>query len=595
MPKVCRWVLRFGCGVALVLPALVLAGWILDVEPLKRVAPALVAMNPLTALCFLLCGLSLVGFCGDEEVETISAWQQLAAFVVVLVAALKLGGIRFGFDLGLDQILFPHKLDLGPIPNRMAPTTALNFLLLGAALLLTERSARRGGGRLAQLLALAVALIGLLALVGYCYGVTSLTGIARFIPMALHTAFGFVALACALLCAQPRSGWMARLTNDGAGGMMLRHLLAMIVGAPLLLGWLILSGHRARFYDADFAFSLFVLCVVIVFSALIWSNAVMLDRKESERDLADEALRKARDELEVRVQERTADLSKVIAEIGRGIAVLGSTANEIVGSTGQLAQGASHTAVALSETTVTIEELRQTAQLASEKADGVAARAQTTAAISESGRRAAEEMRVGTQEIRQQMDSIAVGMVRLSEQSRAISEIISAVEDLARQSNLLAVNAAIEAAKAGENGKGFAVVAQAVKFLAEQSKAATAQVRTILGDIQKATHSAALLTEQGNKAVETGVQRSDEAGESIVALGENVMQAANASTQIATSSREQLSGIEQVVIAMQHIKNVSAENLESAMQLKAHAKKLEELGTQLQELSSRYDLGIGAA
>src|SRR5206468_6485887 len=89
--------------------------------------------------------------------------------------------------------------------------------------------------------------------------------------------------------------------------------------------------------------------------------------------------------------------------------------------------------------------------------------------------------------IQTQMESIADSVVKLSEQGQAIGEIIATVNDLAEQSNLLAVNASIEAAKAGEQGKGFAVVAQEVKSLAEQSKQATAQVRNLLNDIQKAT------------------------------------------------------------------------------------------------------------
>ncbi len=110
--------------------------------------------------------------------------------------------------------------------------------------------------------------------------------------------------------------------------------------------------------------------------------------------------------------------------------------------------------------------------------------------------------------IQTHMDSIAASIVRLSDQSQAIGEIIASVNDLAEQSNLLAVNAAIEAAKAGEQGKGFAVVAQEVRSLAEQSKQATAQVRNILGDIQKATSAAVMATEQGSKAVEAGVKQS---------------------------------------------------------------------------------------
>src|SRR5439155_7510542 len=101
----------------------------------------------------------------------------------------------------------------------------------------------------------------------------------------------------------------------------------------------------------------------------------------------------------------------------------------------------------------------------------------------------------GMESIRQQMSTVAGSILSLSAQGQAIGEIIATVDDLAAQSKLLALNASIEAAKAGDEGKGFAVVAQEVRALAEQSKLATMQVRGILNDIKKARSSAVLATE----------------------------------------------------------------------------------------------------
>jgi methyl-accepting chemotaxis protein len=181
-------------------------------------------------------------------------------------------------------------------------------------------------------------------------------------------------------------------------------------------------------------------------------------------------------------------------------------------------------------------------------------------------------------------------VVRLSEQGQAIGEIIATVNDLAEQSNLLSVNAAIEAAKAGEQGKGFAVVAQEVKSLAEQSKQATAQVRTILGDIQKATTAAVLATEQGSKAVEAGVAQSAEAGESIRQLADSVIDAAQAATQISASSQQQLVGTDQVALAMENIRQASAQNVAGTRQTEIAARNLHELGLRLKQLVVQYKL-----
>ncbi len=153
---------------------------------------------------------------------------------------------------------------------------------------------------------------------------------------------------------------------------------------------------------------------------------------------------------------------------------------------------------------------------------------------------------------------------------------------------MLAVNAAIEAVKAGEQGKGFAIVAQEVKSLAEQSKQATVQVRAILGDIQKATSTAGLTTEQGSKAVEVGVQLSGNVDESIRMLSESIEEAAQAATQIAVSAQQQLMGLDQVVLAMQNIGQASAQNAVSAQQTENAAKNLHELGQKLKQLAAQY-------
>jgi len=285
-----------------------------------------------------------------------------------------------------------------------------------------------------------------------------------------------------------------------------------------------------------------------------------------------------------------ANLREQISGLAEGTNVLGSAASEIVAATAQLAASSSESAAAVSETTTTVEEVRQTAQVASQKAKMVSDTAQKAMQISQGGRKAAEEAGTGMVRIRQQMEAIAASMMQLSEQSQAIGQIIAVVEDLASQSTLLAVNAAIEAAKAGEQGKGFGVVAQEVKSLAEQSRAATNQVRTILGDIQKATTAAVLVTEQGNKAVEAGERQTSAAGDSIHALAGSVSDAAQAATQIAASSQQQLVGVDQVAGAMESIKQASVQNVASAKQLEISARNLNELGQRLKQMTERYKM-----
>ncbi|MDB6100357.1 MAG: methyl-accepting chemotaxis sensory transducer [Gammaproteobacteria bacterium] len=284
----------------------------------------------------------------------------------------------------------------------------------------------------------------------------------------------------------------------------------------------------------------------------------------------------------------TDNLRRQIGGMVEGAAVLGSAASEIVAATAQFASGASESAAAVTETTTTVEEIRQTAQLASQKAKAVADTAQKALQISHNGRKSTEDVATGMNRIRKQMEAIAESIVRLSEQGQTIGQIIATVEDLAAQSNLLAVNAAIEAAKAGEHGKGFGVVAQEVKSLAEQSRQATDRVRTILGDIQKATTAAVMATEQGGKAVEAGGTQTEMAGVSIGALAGSVIEAAQAATQIAASSQQQLVGMDQVAGAMENIKQASTQNVASAKQLETAARNLNDLGQRLKHLAESY-------
>jgi methyl-accepting chemotaxis protein len=286
--------------------------------------------------------------------------------------------------------------------------------------------------------------------------------------------------------------------------------------------------------------------------------------------------------------EMAKNLRRTIGDVAEGVGVLAAAASEITASTTQVAAGSAEAAVAVSQTTTTVEEVKQTAQVSAQKARHVSDTAQKSVQFSQGGRRAVEESIAGMRNIQQQVDLIGRSIVKLAEQSQAIGEIIATVNDLAEQSNLLAVNAAIEAAKAGDQGKGFAVVAQEIKSLAEQSKQATAQVRTILGDIQKATNGAVLATEQGAKAVDAGAQLSTQLGESIRQLADSISEASQAATQIAASAQQQLAGMDQVALAMQNINQASNQNVASTRQAEGAAQNLHELGVRLKSLVERY-------
>jgi methyl-accepting chemotaxis protein len=256
----------------------------------------------------------------------------------------------------------------------------------------------------------------------------------------------------------------------------------------------------------------------------------------------------------------------------------------------QLATSASETSSAISEVTTTAEEVKQTSEVASEKAEYVAQSADATTRISHAGKQATENTMIGIDRIKEEMNAIAESTVQLSAQTKSIEDIINTVADIADQSNILSVNAAIEAAKAGEHGKGFSVVAQEVKSLSTQSKDATNQVREILNDIQKATSTAVMATERGTKSVAQAIELSEQAGDAIDRLSDRVTESSEAAMQITASNQQQLSGMDQLSQAMESINDATQQNLDGVKQIEDAIKNLETMAQTLKTITSSYKI-----
>jgi methyl-accepting chemotaxis protein len=269
------------------------------------------------------------------------------------------------------------------------------------------------------------------------------------------------------------------------------------------------------------------------------------------------------------------------------VTALSDSEQRIAAVLSELASNAQETLAAVTETTTIVDEVRQTAEVSSHKARKVSEEAQRVMQVSERGKTATDDTVEGMARIREQMSAIADGMMQLNSQSKMIGEIITTVDDLSQQSNLLSVNASIEASKAGEHGKGFSVVAQEVKNLSRESKEATARVRRILNDITKASSSATVSTELGNKAVASGEDVVKQAKQAIMALSDSINQASQTATQIEVSSQQQLVGMQQVVAAMDSVKEASNHNVKSVRELEQAVHDLNELGKRLRNILSQ--------
>jgi methyl-accepting chemotaxis protein len=295
-------------------------------------------------------------------------------------------------------------------------------------------------------------------------------------------------------------------------------------------------------------------------------------------------------ELGVNLNAMVSGLSDITASIREATAGVSAATSEILAATTQQMASSTEQDAAVTQTVTTVEEVRATVKQTADRAQAVADASRQSLDVSRAGQMAIADTVEGMKSIRQRVESIAETILMLSERTQQIGEIITTVNEIADQSKLLALNAGIEAARAGEEGKGFAVVAMEVRQLAEQSREATARVRSILGEIQKATNTAVMVTEEGTKGAESGMVLVERAGEAIQELTATIQEAAQAAQQIAASTHQQISGIEQLVTAMQSIKQASTQTAASTRQAEVSAKDMTGMASKMEQAVSRYNL-----
>ena len=271
-------------------------------------------------------------------------------------------------------------------------------------------------------------------------------------------------------------------------------------------------------------------------------------------------------------------------EVGNAVGHIQSSSAELEAAASQQANGGREQASAMNEITTTISELLITSRQISESAQRVSRIAEDTATAARTGDATIEQTRASMAAIRSQVDQIVQHMLALGEKSQQIGGVVDLVSELAEQTNILAINATIEASGAGEWGRRFAVVAEEIRKLADRTAGSAKEIRTLIDDVRGAVNTTVMATEIGVKAVDAGARTFDEATDSFNQIAQLVATTNDATREIELSTKQQTTAVEQVNLAASDTARVTRETEASATQTKQTASHLNGLSTELLQL-----------
>jgi twitching motility protein PilJ len=279
---------------------------------------------------------------------------------------------------------------------------------------------------------------------------------------------------------------------------------------------------------------------------------------------------------------------KVLERVRKAAIDVQASANDILIASEEMSSGAVQQDQEITNTSSAVEQLTVSMKQVSNNAEASAEAARRALDAAEQGNRSVRDTLEGMQRIRSSVQATAKRIKTLGDRSLEISEIVKVINDITEQTNLLALNAAIEAARAGEAGRGFAVVADEVRKLAEHSRSATKDIAALIKAIQAETNDAVVVMEEGTREVEIGARLADQAGRALDAISTVVRQSAELVQEISLASKQQVRGTEGVANAMQIISNITRQTSQGARQTARTVEQLVHMSEQLNEALSQF-------
>src|SRR5437899_4053224 len=285
-----------------------------------------------------------------------------------------------------------------------------------------------------------------------------------------------------------------------------------------------------------------------------------------------------------------AEIAAIIAEVRVAAMQVSVSANQMSGSTGRMAQGVQDQAREAARVASAVSALTQLVRQVAESAQSSAAAAREALDAAQRGDAAVRDSLQGMQRIRGEVQAISKKIKSLGDRSMEISEIVNTIEDIASQTNLVALNAAIEAAGAGEAGLRFAVVAEEVRKLAERSGKAANDIVVLIKGVQTETQQAVVAMEEGTREVEAGFKVTVEAGERLHQIGEISQKSAALALEISQATQDQVRGVEGGAVAVQSIAGVAVETEKAVLETRKTMDQMVRVAEALTASLARFKL-----
>jgi len=283
----------------------------------------------------------------------------------------------------------------------------------------------------------------------------------------------------------------------------------------------------------------------------------------------------------------------VINSLTEAVHATASASNQISSSTEELAAGTQEQSAQTGEIASAVNQMTATIVQTTRHAGEAASTAKQAGDNAKKGGEAVEKTIEGINKVAKVVTRAAGVVDELGKGSEQIGEIVQVIDDIADQTNLLALNAAIEAARAGEQGRGFAVVADEVRKLAERTTKATKEIANMIKKIQVDTKEAVTSMNEGTKEVEVGITLAQGAGEALQQIIEGVVKVSDIINQVAAASEEQSSAAEQISKNIESITNVTHETASGTQQIARAAEDLNRLTNNLQDLIQQFKVDNG--